>query len=80
MGRLQQDKAKASGASHSFGATLSPQLAQNGVNVELDGVIADTQTGCNAFVGQSFSQEPQNFHLSGGEALHQWCLGLFPHG
>ncbi len=61
MGRgLQEDQAEARGAHHRFGAAACAELAEQGVDVELDGVLADVEPQGDGLVGQSLSQQAQD--------------------
>ena len=55
--RLEEEEPQTGGADHGLRPALRPQFAQDGVDVELDGMLADVQAVSDGFIGETFSQE-----------------------
>src|ERR1700704_1768239 len=55
---------------------LDSQLAEEGVDVELDGVVADAEALGDSLVGEALGEELENFALAGC----QWLGQLFGGG
>jgi hypothetical protein len=56
-GRLEGDEAEAGGLDDGFGAALGVEFAEDGVDVEFDGMVADVEAKGDGFVRQSFSEQ-----------------------
>src|SRR4051794_35187138 len=52
-------------------AALHPQLAEDGVDVELGGVLADAETLGDALVGETLGEKLENFELARRQGLGQ---------
>ena len=50
-----------------LGTALRPQLAQYGVDVELDRMLADAQTAGNGLVRQPFGHQSEDLQLPPGQ-------------
>ncbi len=61
---LEDNQPQAGGADDGLGAALRAQLAHNGVDVELDGMLADAQLAGDGLVGQPFGQQLQHFKFA----------------
>ena len=66
--RLEQYHAQAGGPSHGFCAALGAQLAQDGVDVERNGIFADAQPRRDDSTAQALSQPTRAVALS-----LPWC-------
>ena len=64
MARLQEDQSQASGGNYSLCATLRAELAEDGVNVKLDCVVADVQIVGDGLVRESLREQAKHLPLS----------------
>jgi hypothetical protein len=62
---LEGNKTEASGLYHRLGAALGVEFAEDGVDVEFDGVVADVEAEGNSLVGQPFGQQAQYVEFAG---------------
>ena len=69
MGWLEHDQPEPGGADDGFGAALRAELAEDGVDVELDGMVANPQSLCDGLIGEALGQELQHFQLTRGQIL-----------
>jgi hypothetical protein len=71
----QQDQPESGGADNGFSAGGDAEFPEDGVNVELHGVLADAQSQRDGFVGQPFSDKAEDGEFARGDFLEE-RLGL----
>src|SRR3990172_12534519 len=70
--RSEEDQPEAGGEDDGLSTALGAQLAQDGVDVELHGMLADAQPLSDGLIGQALGQELEHLHLARGQLLGQW--------
>ena len=65
MARLEEKYAETGGADDGLRTTLSAQFAEEGVDVEFDGVLTDVQVIGDGLIGETFGQELENLQFAG---------------
>ena len=67
MARSKGEESPPGGQCNGLGAALGVKLAHDGIHVELDGVLAHSQSGGDSLVWQSLGQKPQDVLLPGSQ-------------
>jgi hypothetical protein len=67
--RSQKDQSQPRGADNGFGARGDAEFAEDGVDMELHGVLADTQSKCDGLVGQPLGDKAEDGQLARGQFL-----------